>query len=108
MRKIVCTSCGFTGEPSTVTKGSFFIELVLWLCLLIPGLIYSIWRLSSKYEACPKCQQNTIIPVESPMGMKFLKENLPDQYSANFEKKYEVNKNGVAWKLGKLVKKILK
>ena len=42
------------------------------------------------------------------MGMKFLKENLPDQYSANFEKKYEVNKNGVAWKLGKLVKKILK
>ena len=42
------------------------------------------------------------------MGKKFLKENLPDQYSATFEKKYEVNKNGLAWKLGKLVKKIVK
>ena len=108
MTKIVCTSCGFTGESSTVTKGSMLIELVLWLCFLIPGLIYSIWRLSSKYEACPKCQQITIIPVESPMGMKFLKENLPDQYSASFEKKYEVNKNSLAWKFGKFVKRILK
>ena len=106
MRKIVCTSCGFTGEPSTVTK-AVFIELVLWLCLLIPAsfIQFGDFHLSTKRA---KCQQNTIIPVESPMGMKFLKENLPDQYSANFEKKYEVNKNGVAWKLGKLVKKILK
>jgi len=42
------------------------------------------------------------------MGRKFLKENLPEEYSANFEKKFEVNKNGVGWKLGKLVKKVLK
>ncbi|HAK87902.1 MAG: hypothetical protein A2X55_12465 [Nitrospirae bacterium GWB2_47_37] len=108
MSEIVCTSCGFTGESSAVTKGSIGTELVLWLFFLIPGLIYSIWRLSSKYEACPKCKQNTIIPIDSPMGKKFLKENLPDQYSATFEKKYEVNKNGLAWKLGKLVKKIVK
>ena len=108
MTEIVCTSCGYTGEPSTITQGSIFIELVLWLCFLIPGLIYSIWRHSSRYDGCPKCQQKNIIPIDSPMGRKFLKENLPEEYSANFEKKFEVNKNGVGWKLGKLVKKVLK
>lgn len=52
MSKIVCTACGYVGEPTTATKGSFGVELVLWLCLIIPGLIYSIWRLSSRHDAC--------------------------------------------------------
>jgi hypothetical protein len=79
MSKMVCTSCGYVGEPTTVTKGSFGIELILWLCFLIPGLIYSIWRLSTRYEACPSCRQTTLIPSGSPMAKKFLQDNLPEQ-----------------------------
>jgi hypothetical protein len=37
--QMICTNCGYTGWPKTVTKGSVFIELVLWICLLFPGLI---------------------------------------------------------------------
>ena len=79
MSDIVCTSCGYVGEPQAITKGSFWIEVVLWLCLLLPGLIYSIWRLSSRHDGCPKCGQTTIIPSDSPMGQKFIRENLPEQ-----------------------------
>lgn len=72
--KKVCSNCGYHGEPKRVTKGNFFIELILWLCLLIPGIIYSIWRLSSRYDACPKCGAPNMVPEGSPIGMKLLRD----------------------------------
>jgi len=45
----ICANCGHLGDEKQVTKGSFGIEVILWLCFLIPGLIYSLWRLSSRY-----------------------------------------------------------
>ena len=77
--EIVCTSCGYVGEPKTITKGSMGVEIILWLCFLIPGLIYSVWRLSSRYDGCPSCGQTTLIPRASPMAQKFLRENLPEK-----------------------------
>lgn len=77
MSEIVCTSCGYVGEPRAITKGSIWIEVVLWLCFLIPGLIYSIWRLSSRHDGCPSCGHTTLIPIDSPMAQKFVRENLP-------------------------------
>jgi len=41
----------------TVTKGHFALEFVLWLCFLVPGIIYSIWRLTTRRETCPDLQQ---------------------------------------------------
>ena len=60
--------CGTIGEPVTVTKGSFLIELVLWCCFLVPGFIYSMWRLTSKYKACPSCKQAGMIALNSPVA----------------------------------------
>lgn len=71
----ICTTCGYIGNPQNVTKGSFTIEVVLWLLFLLPGLIYSIWRMSSKYEACPKCKGTSMIPVDSPIGQKVIGEH---------------------------------
>lgn len=79
MSKVVCTSCGYVGNPKSITKGSLLIEMVLWLCFLVPGLIYSIWRLTSRHYGCPSCGQTALIPVDSPMGKKFLRENFPEQ-----------------------------
>ncbi|HEV2348917.1 MAG TPA: hypothetical protein VG028_03620 [Terriglobia bacterium] len=47
-----------------MTPGSFAIEIVLWLCFLFPGLIYSIWRLTARHETCPKCGEKSLIPME--------------------------------------------
>ena len=66
----ICQTCGFEGYQKTFTKGSFIMELFLWLVFLFPGVIYSIWRLTSRYSGCPSCENNSMIPVDSPHGRK--------------------------------------
>lgn len=72
---IVCPSCGTRGEPKTITRGSTLIELVLWLCLIVPGLIYSIWRLTTRQEGCPACGAIGVIPADTPNGRKIVKNS---------------------------------
>lgn len=71
----ICTQCGIIGKPVKIVKGSFLIEVILWLFMCLPGVIYSIWRLTSKYEACPQCRGASMIPLNSPRGKK-LEEDL--------------------------------
>ena len=69
----ICPNCGTRGVPATKTKGSIFIEIILWLCLIIPGLIYSIWRLTTRYKACPACGSPGMIPVATPRGQEMVR-----------------------------------
>lgn len=78
---MICPNCGTRGEPKTITRGSIGIELVLWLCFLIPGLIYSIWRLTSKQLGCPSCGQQGMINISTPNG-KLLVSKFADQNNA--------------------------
>jgi hypothetical protein len=39
------------------------------------GLVYTIWRLSTTYQACSKCQHETVIPLDSPKGQKVQAEH---------------------------------
>ena len=71
---MICTKCGTVGMGKMFTPGSMFCELVLWLAFLLPGLIYSVWRLSSKKRVCESCGSADLIPVDSPAGQKLLKE----------------------------------
>ena len=73
----ICTACGFRGYAQSHTKGSIAIEAVLWLAFILPGLIYSIWRLSTRHEVCPSCKAPAMIPVASPRGQQLLKEYSP-------------------------------
>lgn len=64
-----CLRCGYTGEPTTVTPGSILIELVLWLFMIVPGLVYSLWRINRRHDACPKCGSADLIPADSPRAL---------------------------------------
>lgn len=64
----VCKDCGTVGKTKTVARGSMAVEVVMWLCFIVPGLIYSVWRLSSKHEACRACGSERLIPAETPAG----------------------------------------
>jgi len=68
---MVCTQCGCTGTESQ-TKGSFLIELVLWLFFCVPGLIYSIWRLTTRGKVCSACKSDRLVPASSPTGQNLL------------------------------------
>ena len=71
----ICSTCKSQGSPVKVTKGSFIIELALWFLFILPGVLYSLWRLSSKYDACPQCRGATMIPLNTPKGQELAAES---------------------------------
>lgn len=72
MANMLCTSCGCVAPPKTVTRGSVLIELVLWCFLIVPGICYSLWRLTTRYRACRGCEAPTVIPLNSPIAQQRL------------------------------------
>jgi hypothetical protein len=77
-KKFVCTQCGYVGVSKSKHKGGCGVEVLLWLFFIIPGIIYSIWRASSKQQVCPMCEGSTLIPTDSPRGKKILSEITPE------------------------------
>lgn len=77
---LYCRTCGTVGAPKQRVKGSFLLELLLWigllvlglistLWLLVPAIVYSIWRLTTKALVCSACGSEAIIPVDSPVAV---------------------------------------
>lgn len=73
-KNIICPTCGYKGKPATKVKGNIILEIVLWLIFLVPGFIYSIWRSTSRYKACPSCGSTQLVPYDSPRGQQLLAE----------------------------------
>jgi hypothetical protein len=65
----ICTRGGSTDKPKAVTPGSILIEILLWVFLLIPGVIYSLWRHSARHRVCACCGSKDLIPLSSPRGL---------------------------------------
>ncbi len=63
---MVCPNCGYIGKGQV--RGHILIELMLWLVYIIPGLIYSIWRLSAKRTVCPECGYHAMLSVHTRKG----------------------------------------
>jgi hypothetical protein len=72
--KQICPDCAFIGQPKTITKGNILVEAVLWLCLLVPGFVYSLWRLTTRHMGCPQCGAEHMVPLNSPHGKKLRRE----------------------------------
>jgi rubredoxin len=73
-KTFVCKSCGHVGAVKNDAKGSILIEIVLWCCFLLPGIIYTLWRDSSRYKKCPVCGSTEIIPLNSPIGREVVEK----------------------------------
>ena len=108
--ELVCTNCGHLGPSRTVTKGHFALEVALWLCFLVPGIIYSIWRLTTRHEACPVCGNSNLLPKLAPMAQKFLRENLPEKLAVPEEPTRHPSKASVSAgkSLGRLVGRLFR
>ncbi len=70
MAKMICTNCGTAGRPKSKTRGSFIIEIILWLMMIIPGIIYTLWRLTTTEKVCRACGSPNMVPLKSPKGKK--------------------------------------
>jgi hypothetical protein len=70
-----CIDCGHVGLPRRAINGSSFVEFVLLICFIIPGLIYSAWRSSSRHSICDVCGGSNIVPADSPVGRKLVENS---------------------------------
>lgn len=70
--RYVCTSCRSLVSGRRVNAGSGLVEIVCWLILCFPGLIYSVWRRACKRHICERCGHATLIPESSPAAAQIL------------------------------------
>lgn len=68
-KPMFCSACGNEGPTRSRTPGSIVIEAILYLFLIVPGLIYSFWRISKRTAVCSKCGSESLIPPESPVAL---------------------------------------
>lgn len=68
----LCANCLYEGVMLQQNKGHFLIELILWLFILVPGLIYSCWRVASRRDICPQCGSENLLPLNSPKAQQLL------------------------------------
>ncbi|MDD3584595.1 MAG: hypothetical protein PHG74_11335 [Kiritimatiellae bacterium] len=71
---MICSNCGTIGVPKIACKGSLGIEILLWLMFVIPGAIYTVWRLTTRGKFCQSCGAENMVPLNSPIGKKLQKE----------------------------------
>jgi hypothetical protein len=68
--RVYCLDCGSSARPVKHTPGSFLLELFLWCLFLVPGLVYSLWRLSARGSVCRVCDSRRIVPSDSPRARR--------------------------------------
>lgn len=73
-KNLFCRNCGYQGPPKRMVRGSFAVELLLYLFFIVPGICYTAWRLSNKYTACPQCGEPNMIPLESPVARRMIQD----------------------------------
>jgi len=71
-KPMLCKQCGETGKPVVRARGSMGMELLCWALLIIPGIIYSVWRMTTKRKVCRHCGSEQIIPMTSPVAKQML------------------------------------
>ena len=82
--KYYCNAChNFT--PHALKKGNGWIELVLYLMYIVPGIIYSIWRRSGAPNVCPLCRAASLVPaaVAKPISANVM-QNSRDEVDCPF------------------------
>lgn len=59
---VECPSCWYVGKPKKDTPWSIWIELLLRCCFIVPWVIYSLRRMTTKWKCrCRNCWNNMLV-----------------------------------------------
>jgi hypothetical protein len=102
-------TCGRVAAPVQHTPGSLAIEVVLWLCFLVPGLVYSLWRHSARHDVCASCGGASLLPPDAPVAQGFLaKHGITVAAPAGSARRPSVAAYGAGAALGGLVGRLMR
>lgn len=68
----ICLHCETPCAPDYEKPGNLFFEIILWCMFLLPGVLYTYWRVDSAKPVCPSCRGATV-PVDSPRGKRLMR-----------------------------------
>lgn len=68
-QSVVCLHCGHEGVAKISCKGSALLEALLWLALILPGLLFSVWRFSTRERVCAACGQTRLVVSDTPAAL---------------------------------------
>jgi len=61
----ICADCG-SREPAILkNRGYAWMEILCWLALVLPGIIFSIWRRARRHWVCAYCGNPSMISIHS-------------------------------------------
>lgn len=66
----ICMVCGCQRAPVLERRGNLYIEILLWVCYIIPGVVYSLWRTVRRHQVCPNCRNPSIVKTTSPQAFE--------------------------------------
>ena len=82
----VCLDCHSIGQPIITVRGSLWLEVFLWILGGFPGILYSLWRLTTRSQVCPRCGKPSMIPADTPRGKELLDSLLHSDLSIHGER----------------------
>lgn len=76
--KYYCNACHNT-TAIALKRGNGWIEALLYLMYIAPGVIYSVWRRSGKPNVCPLCKAASLIPADMAKPLPIATSALRDE-----------------------------
>lgn len=72
---MICRSCGTLHGGHTSLPGNAALEGAGVVFVWPLGLLYSLWRRTSRRPACAACGSRDLVPLESPVGRALLAQH---------------------------------
>lgn len=67
----ICCDCGYRSLPlPPKLEGRLRTEIVLWVLRIVPGYIYSVWRINTRHPKCAACELSKAVPAASTIGRR--------------------------------------
>lgn len=73
--EMVCRQCESVGTPEKEMPGNLAFGCALFFFFVVPGILYSIWRLTNKTNVCQFCGSEDLVPKHSPAGERIIEEH---------------------------------
>lgn len=68
----VCKNCEEVGGVTTKLLGTGWVEAVLYLFSIAPGIIYSVWRRKGAKQVCSACGSDQLVAAKTRSGKQII------------------------------------
>jgi hypothetical protein len=68
----VCKNCEEIGQVGVKLPGSGWVEFVLYLLWIAPGILYSVWRRKGTKQVCAACGSDQLVAAKTRAGKQII------------------------------------